>query len=80
VGTGNSLANALPATGAMPIQANEVQQLEGGVVVFTSTDQRGDFRIGDQLTINGSSGTITGETFDKSLFAVLTPYVLALEG
>lgn len=80
VGTGNSLANALPATGAMPIQANEVLQLEGGVVVFTSTDQRGDFRIGDQLTINGSSGTITGETFDKSLFAVLTPYVLALEG
>jgi hypothetical protein len=80
VGTGNSLANALPATGAMPIQANEVRQEDGGIVVFTSTDQRGDFRIGDQLTINGSSGTITGETFDKSLFAVLTPYVLALEG
>jgi hypothetical protein len=80
VGTGNSLANALPATGAMPIQANEVRQLNGGSVVFTSTDQRGDFRIGSQLTINGSSGTITGETFDKALFAVLTPYILAIEG
>lgn len=80
VGTGNNLAAALPATGAMPIQANEVLQLEGGVVVFTSTDQRGDFRIGAQLTINGSSGTISGDTFDKSLFAVLTPFVLALEG
>lgn len=80
VGTGNDLANALPATGAMPIQENEVVQQDGGIVVYTSTDQRGDFRIGDQLTINGSSGTITGETFDKSLFAVLTPYVLAIEG
>lgn len=80
VGTGTSLATALPATGAMPIQANEVVMTNGGLVVYTSTDQRGDFRIGDQLTINGSSGTITGETFDKSLFAVLTPYILALEG
>jgi hypothetical protein len=74
------LVNALPATGAMPIQANEVVQTNGGLVVYTSTDQRGDFRIGDQLTINGSSGTITGDTFDKSLFAILTPYILAIEG
>jgi len=80
VGTGNSLVNALPATGAMPVQANEVIQTDGGSVVFTSTDQRGDFRIGDQLTINGASGTITGDTFDKALFAVLTPYILAIEG
>jgi len=80
VGTGNTLATALPATGAMPIQANEVIMETGGLVVYTSTDQRGDFRIGDQLTINGSSGTITGETFNKSLFAVMTPYILAIEG
>lgn len=80
VGTGNNLATALPATGAMPIQENEVSQSGGGIVVFTSTDQRGDFRIGDQLTINGSSGTITGDAFDKSLFAVMTPYILAIEG
>jgi hypothetical protein len=80
VGTGDTLANALPATGAMPIQSNEVQELNGGSVVYTSTDQRGDFRIGGQLTINGSTGTITGTTFDKALFAVMTPYVLAIEG
>lgn len=80
VGTGNSLATALPATGAMPIPENEVIQQQGGIVVYTSTDQRGNFKIGDQLTINGSSGTITGDTFNKSLFAVLTPYVLAIEG
>jgi hypothetical protein len=80
IGTGNNLATALPQAGGVPIQANEVVQTNGGEVVYTSTDQRGDFRIGDQLTINSVQGTITGEAFDKSLFAVLTPYILALEG
>ena len=80
VGTGNNLATALPATGAMPIQANEVVTSNGGIVVYTSTDQRGNFQVGDQLTINGASGTISGDTFNKSLFAVMTPYILALEG
>ena len=80
VGTGNTLVNALPATGAMPVQENEIVEEGGGSVVFTSTDQRGDFRIGNQLIINGSTGTITGDTFDKALFAVMTPYILAIEG
>lgn len=80
VGTGDVLATALPQTGAMPVQANEIIEEDGGVVVYTSTDQRGDFRIGNDLTINGSTGTITGDTFDKALFAVMTPYILAIEG
>lgn len=80
VGTGNSLSTALPQTGAQPVQANEVIETNGGSVVYTSTDQRGNFAIGPELTINGSTGTITGDTFDKSLFAVLTPYVLSIEG
>lgn len=80
IGTGNSLITALPQAGGVPIQAYEVIQTNGGEVVYTSTDQRGDFRVGDQLTINSVQGTITGEAFDKSLFAVLTPYILAIEG
>jgi len=80
IGTGTSLANALPATGAQSIPANEVIQTNFGEVIYTSTDQRGNFKVGDQLTINGATGTITGDTFDKSLFAVLTPYILAIEG
>ena len=80
VGTGTVLANALPQAGGIPVQENEVVQSNGGEVVYTSTDQRGDFRIGDQLTINSVQGTITGEAFDKSLFAVMTPYILAIEG
>ena len=51
-----------------------------GLVVFTSTDQLGDFRIGAGLTIRRQAGTIEGETFERSLYAILTPYILALEG
>ena len=80
VGSGNDLFSSLPAAGGIPVQENEVIELNGGNVFFTSTDQRGDFRIGGDLTINRSDGTITGRTFDRSLFAVLTPYILAIEG
>jgi hypothetical protein len=80
VGTGDDLSKALPNTGAQPIQVNEVVQINGGEVIYTSTDQKGDFRVGDQLTINSVQGTIQGEAFDRSLFAVLTPYILAIEG
>ena len=51
----------------------------GGRVNYTSTDQFGDFRVGEGLMINEVAGVIEGTTFDKSLFAVLTPYILALE-
>ena len=80
VGSGNELATALPYAGGIPIQLNEVIQTGGGQVYFTSTDQQGDFRIGQNLLFNRVDGTITGETFNKSLFAVMTPYILAIEG
>jgi hypothetical protein len=80
VGTGTNLYDT-PRSGAFPIQENEVvEDTDGrGKVYFTSTDHKGDFRIGGDLVINRESGTITGTTFDRSLFAVLTPYILALE-
>ena len=77
VGTGTDI----PANGAFPIQENEIvdDANQGGKVFFTSTDQMGDFRVGSELIFNRASGTITGDTFDRSLFAVLTPYILAIE-
>jgi hypothetical protein len=80
VGSGTSLYDT-PRSGAFPIQENEViEDTDGrGKVYFTSTDHKGDFRIGGELVINRENGTITGTTFDRSLFAVLTPYILALE-
>ena len=82
VGSGNNFSTALPENGGFPIQANEViEDSDGqGQVFFTSTDQKGDFRIGGDLLINASAGIIEGTTFDRSLFAVLTPYILAIEG
>ena len=80
VGSGDTIATALPYLGGVPIQENEVKELRGGKVYFTSTDQLGDFRIGTGLVINRVDGTITGRTFNKALFAVMTPYMLAIEG
>ena len=51
----------------------------GGAVYYTSTDHVGDFRIGNELLISRATGTINGRTFNKSLFAVMTPYILAIE-
>lgn len=78
VGSGTNLATALPQAGGVPIQTNEVTSINGGKVFYTSTDQKGDFRIGADLTFNRATGTITGRTFNKSLFAVMTPYILAI--
>jgi len=64
----------------VPVPENEIVEEDGGKINFTSTDQWGDFKIGGGLTINNAEGTIEGITFDRSLFAVLTPYILALEG
>jgi hypothetical protein len=80
VGSGDTLSSALPSAGGVPIQLNEIVQTNNGQVYYTSTDHKGDFRIGDDLLFNRATGTITGRTFSRSLFAVLTPYILALEG
>lgn len=79
VGSGTNINSALPYEGGRPITENLVIQENGGRVYYTGTDQEGDFRIGGDLTINRTTGTIEGETFDRSLFAVLTPYILAIE-
>lgn len=82
VGSGTNAATALPQAGGFPIQENEVIEDSdgGGKVFFTSSDQLGNFRVGQELIFDRASGTITGQTFDRSLFAVMTPYILALEG
>ena len=79
VGAGTNVNSALPYEGGRPIVEQQVTELNGGRVYYTGTDQEGDFRIGNELTINRTNGTIEGDTFDRSLFAVLTPYILAIE-
>jgi len=78
IGAGNNITSATPKRGGVTIQANEVKSQNGGRVIYTSTDQAGNFRIGDDLQINQSTGTISGRAFSKSLFSEMTPFILAL--
>lgn len=80
IGTGVTIATALPAAGGVPIQANEIDMRNGGLVVYTSTDHSGNFRIGDGVVINQQTGTISGTFYSKSLFSTMTPFILALGG
>jgi len=80
IGSGTNIQTALPYNGGFPIQENEITEEKGGRIYFTSTDQQGDFRIGTELVFNRVDGTISGRTFNKALFAVMTPYILAIEG
>ena len=80
IGSGTNIATALPQNGGVPIQENETDARNGGLVVFTSTDQAGNFRIGDGVVINQQTGTISGTFYSKSLFSTMTPFILALGG
>ena len=80
VGTGTDPVASLPIKGAVPIQDNEIDDRNGGLTIFTSTDQTGNFRIGDGVIINQQEGTITGTFYSKSLFSQMTPFILALGG
>jgi hypothetical protein len=80
VGSGINIASALPQNGGVPIQENETDARNGGLVVFTSTDQSGNFRIGDGVVINQQTGTVSGTFYSKSLFSTMTPFILALGG
>jgi hypothetical protein len=78
VGSGNDINSARPALGGVVIPENEVVQENGGLVVYTSTDQAGNFKIGDGVIINQATGQISGRDFTKALFTTMTPFILAL--
>jgi hypothetical protein len=78
VGAGTNINTAKPALGGVTIAQNEVVKLNGGQVVFTSTNQAGNFRIGTDLTINQLTGTISGRAFSQSLLQTVTPLIIAL--
>ena len=80
IGSATNINGALPAQGGVPIQDNEIDMRNGGLVVFTSTDQSGNFRIGDGVVVNQLTGTISGTFYSKSLFSTITPFILALGG
>ncbi len=80
VGSGNDILKAKPGLGGVTITANEIIKQNGGQVVYTSTDQDGNFAIGDDVLINQATGTIEGRAFEQSLLNTVTPLIIALGG
>ena len=80
IGSGTDPVTSLPSRGGVAIQENEVDNRNGGLVIYTSTDQGGNFRIGEGVVIDQITGTISGNFYSKSLFANVTPLILALGG
>ena len=78
IGAGNDLNTANPFQGGVPKPENEIVAINGGQIPFTSTDQKGNFRIGEGLVIDQTTSTISGRDFNRAIQAQLTPLILAL--
>jgi hypothetical protein len=60
IGTGNTVTSNYPSVNnALTVQANETLAINPGRVYYTSTDQDGNFRVGELFTIEQSTGVAT---------------------
>ena len=78
IGTGTDLELAVPALGGRPINDNEAVFADNGIVYYSSTNERGDFKVGSGFTIVQERGSVVGTSFDKSILALVTPLILSL--
>ena len=54
VGSGQDYTN----DPSLAVQANEVEELNNGKVLYSSTDQDGDFRVGDAFSVDQETGNV----------------------
>jgi hypothetical protein len=83
IGTGNKTDTNYPGTPVNdPIQANETREANGGRVFYTSTDQDGNFRVGDLFEIEQATGvaTLDAEAFNIAGLQELTLGEVTLGG
>ena len=69
IGTGDFTTSNYPGVESQPAnQEREITETAGGRVYFSSTDQKGDFRVGDLFRIEQSTGvaTLNADAFDLS--------------
>ena len=60
IGTGNFADTNYPGTPSnVPLQASEAVEAGGGRVFYTSTDQDGNFRVGDLFSVEQATGSST---------------------
>ena len=55
VGSGSDFTN----DPSLAVQNNEVEELNGGKVLYSSTDQDGDFRVGDAFSVDQETGNVS---------------------
>ena len=78
VGTGTDINRSTPLVGGVTIKANEIVASGGAQIPFTSTDQKGNFDIGEGLQIDQTTSTIRGRDFSRAIQVEVTPLILAL--
>jgi hypothetical protein len=78
VGSGNEIFQAKPALGGVVNTDNEIIKNDGGEIIYTSTDQAGHFKIGDEIIINQLTGTISGRAFSQNILSTVTPLIVAI--
>ena len=83
IGTGNFVETNYPGVPTQsPVQSRETVDNNGGRVFFTSTDQDGNFRVGDLFTIEQSTGvaTLNADAFNIAGLAELSLGNITLGG
>ena len=83
IGTGNFIESNYPGVPTQaPVQSQETVDNNGGRVFYTSTDQDGNFRVGELFTIEQSTGvaTLNADAFNISGLQELTLGDLTLGG
>jgi hypothetical protein len=85
IGTGTRILSSVPSRNGVANNSNEVV-FDGlvdpnapGIVYYTSTNELGNFRVGPDFTVVQSTGTIQGDTFNRSILTLVTPLNIALE-
>ena len=78
VGAGIEMQEVLPKYGGVLDPTKQTLMIDEGVVYATATDQNGNFIV-SELSISQATSSIVGRTFEKSLFAQMTPYILAIQ-
>jgi hypothetical protein len=78
IGTGVDLELAVPALGGKPVNDNEAVYSDKGIVYYSSTNERGDFKVGGGFKIVQEKGSVEGLDFNKSILALVTPLILTI--
>ena len=61
VGSGTNY-KALPSNGGIPVPANAIIETNNGRVYSSNTNEKGDFAVGSQFSVDGTTGAVTINT------------------